>query len=90
MPVGMSKEVLGTGGALFDLPSSADELAVGQENDYVLERSGGKQCNSEGCFCSQRLTMDQLHVLIVLSVCGRDQALTSFSAFLRVWAQAQN
>lgn len=42
MLVGMSKEVLRTGGAVFNLPCEADELAVGRQNEFKLERNGGK------------------------------------------------
>lgn len=84
----MSKKVLGTGGALFHLPSRAKQ-AVRQENDSD-RNNWGKQCNSEGCFYCQGLTMDQLHVLIMFSVCGRDSIDFFLSLPMCVQAQARN
>lgn len=55
----------------FILSVQQSKTGMGQENDSA-GNNWGKQCNSEGCFCCQRLTMDQLHVLIMSSVCGKE------------------
>lgn len=46
----MSREVLGRGGALFSPPRRQDDLAVKQEDVYVLERNGGNSETLRGVF----------------------------------------